>query len=213
MQDYFAEHRDRYQQPPLYTFTQVFIDPDKRGDATLDDAEEIKARLIAQGEAIEDAGALGDDFMLQSYYPAKDPIEIQKIFGSGFTEPLMQLAKGQWHGPVLSGYGVHLVYLSSVTEPPAPIFAEVRDRVAEDWRTDKSEELSEQYNAAAYRQLGTLLVQQNKLEEAAFTYRALVRKQPSATAHRELAEVLSRLGRTDEAREQLVMAESFGQKL
>mgnify|MGYP001825407399 FL=1 len=103
MQDYFAEHRDRYQQPPLYTFTQVFIDPDKRGDATLDDAEEIKARLIAQGEAIEDAGALGDDFMLQSYYPAKDPIEIQKIFGNGFTEPLMQLAKGQWHGPVLSG--------------------------------------------------------------------------------------------------------------
>ena len=36
---YFAEHQDRYQQPALYTFTQVFIDPDKRGDATLNDAE------------------------------------------------------------------------------------------------------------------------------------------------------------------------------
>jgi tetratricopeptide (TPR) repeat protein/WD40 repeat protein len=72
---------------------------------------------------------------------------------------------------------------------------------------------AEPNNAAAYHQLGTMLVQQGKLEEAAFTYRALVRKQPSATAHRELAEVLSRLGRTDEARKQLGMAESFGQKL
>jgi hypothetical protein len=55
--------------PTLYTFTQVFIDPDKRGDATLDDAQEIKAELIAQGDDIGDAGALGDRFMLQKYFP------------------------------------------------------------------------------------------------------------------------------------------------
>ena len=36
------------------------------------DAEAIKAKLIAQGDAIEDPGALGDDFMLQNYYPQKD---------------------------------------------------------------------------------------------------------------------------------------------
>jgi hypothetical protein len=30
---YFEAHQDRYQAPVLYTFTQVFIDPDKRGDA------------------------------------------------------------------------------------------------------------------------------------------------------------------------------------
>ncbi len=57
----------RYQEPALYTFTQVFIDPDKRGNATLADAEKIKATLIAQGDAIEDACALGDGFMLQNY--------------------------------------------------------------------------------------------------------------------------------------------------
>src|SRR5210317_401344 len=41
LQVYFAENRDRYQEPVRYTFTQVFIDPDKRGDATLADAETI----------------------------------------------------------------------------------------------------------------------------------------------------------------------------
>ena len=147
LQTYFDEHQARYQEPTLYTFTQVFIDPDKRGDATLADAEEIKATLIAKGDAIEDAGALGDEFMLQNYYPEKNPIEIQKSFGSGFTESLMALTAGQWHGPVLSGYGVHLVYVSHVSEPPGPLFAEQRERVTEEWKMDRGEELNEMFYA------------------------------------------------------------------
>ena len=147
LQTYFDTHRERYQQPTRYTFTQVFIDPDKRDEATLDDAAAIKATLIAQGDAIEDPGALGDDFMLQNYYPEKDQTEIQKHFGSGFAESLVELSTGQWHGPVLSGYGVHLVYVSNVIEPPAPVFAEVRERVMQDWRSDRSEELNEQFYA------------------------------------------------------------------
>ena len=103
--------------------------------------------LIAKGDAIEDAGALGDDFMLQNYYPEKDQIEIQKNFGSGFVESLVELSPGQWHGPVLSGYGVHLVYVSNVTEPPAPVFADVSERVTQDWKTDKGEELNEKFYA------------------------------------------------------------------
>jgi len=148
LQTYFDEHQDRYQQPVLYTFTQVFIDPDKRGDTTLARAEAVKVALIAEGEAIDDAGALGDDFMLQNYYPEKDQVEIQKLFGSGFTESLLELSPGQWHGPVLSGYGVHLVYVSNISEPPAPVFAEVRERVTEDWKMEKGEELNEQFYAS-----------------------------------------------------------------
>jgi len=148
LQAYFTEHQDLYQKPALYTFTQVFIDPDKRGDATLADAEKIKATLIAQGDAVDNAGALGDIFMLQNYYPEKDQIEIQKQFGSGFTESLIKLSPGQWHGPVLSGYGVHLVYVNNITEPPVPIFAEVRERVTQDWKSDKGEELNEKFYAS-----------------------------------------------------------------
>jgi hypothetical protein len=113
----------------------------------LDDAEAIKETLMARGDTIEDAGALGDDFMLQSYYPEKDPLEIQKLFGSGFAESLMDLTPGQWHGPVLSGYGTHLVYVSSIHEPSPPVFAQVREQVVQDWTSEKSEELNEQFYA------------------------------------------------------------------
>ena len=148
LQAYFDEHQERYQQPVLYTFTQVFVDPDKRGDATLADAEKIKAKLIAQGDAIEDAVALGDDFMLQNYYPEKDSVEIQKNFGSGFTASLVDLSPGQWHGPVLSGYGTHLVYVSNVSEPPAPVFAELRERVTQEWKTERGEEINKKFYAS-----------------------------------------------------------------
>ena len=64
-------------------------------------------------------------------------------------------------------------------------------------------------NAAAYDQLGTMLVQQGKLEEAASTYRRLIANRPSAAAHQELAEVLMLLGKTDEARQEREMAKAM----
>ena len=148
LQAYFAEHRQRYQEPVRFSFTQIFIDPDKRGDATLDDAEKIKATLMAKSDAVGNVAALGDDFMLQNYYPENAQADIQKLFGSGFAESLAELAPGQWHGPVLSGYGVHLVYVHRISEPPVPDFAEVRERVAQDWEDDKQEMLNEQFYAS-----------------------------------------------------------------
>ena len=157
---YFDENQTRYQEPTRFTFTQVFFDPDKRGDATLDDAEAVKATLMLQGaRAFEDAGALGDDSLLQHYYPEKDRVEIQKQFGRGFTTSLLELTPGQWHGPVLSGYGVHLVYVSSISEPPPPLFAEVRERVIQDWKIEKGEELNEQFYASLREQY-TILIEE-----------------------------------------------------
>jgi hypothetical protein len=159
---YFAEHQASYQQPTLYTFTQVFFDPDKRGDATLDDAEVVKATLIEQGDAIDDPGALGDGLMLQNYYPQKDRSEIQRNLGSGFTETLLTLVPGQWHGPVLSGFGVHLVYVNSITEPPPPVFAEVRERVIADWSLDRGEELNDKFYASLREQYTIVIEEPEK---------------------------------------------------
>jgi hypothetical protein len=142
---YFIAHQSYYTERPRFTFTQVFIDPDKRGDTTLDDAERIKATLIAKGKNIDDVSESGDDLMLQNYYPEKDQAEIQKQFGSGFAESLVELSPGQWHGPVLSGYGVHLVYVHNIVKPPAIAFDEVRERVMLDWETEKGIELNEQF--------------------------------------------------------------------
>jgi hypothetical protein len=40
-----------------------------------------------------------------------------------------------------------LVYVSNVSEPPQPMFAELREEVVKDWTTEKSEELNEKFYA------------------------------------------------------------------
>jgi len=167
LQAYFDEHQARYRQPTLYSFTQVFFDPDKRGDATLEDAEAVKATLIARGDAIDDPGALGDGLMLQNYYPQKDRAEIQKNLGSGFADTLITLAPGQWHGPVLSGFGVHLVYVNSIIEPPPPEFAEVRERVIADWSLDRGNELNDKFYANLREQYSIVIEEPEPGDEIA----------------------------------------------
>lgn len=146
LRGWFDKHHERYLEPMRYTFTQVFFDPDKRGDATLADAEAIKATLASQPDALVDAGRLGDR-LLQSYYPENDRVEVQRNFGAGFAESLVTLAPGRWHGPVLSGYGVHLVYVHDVVEPPPPEFDVVREQVLQDWTDERRETLNEAFFA------------------------------------------------------------------
>jgi Tfp pilus assembly protein PilF len=64
-------------------------------------------------------------------------------------------------------------------------------------------------NAAAYDALGKILIEQGELEEAASTYRMLVQNQPSAAAHQELAQVLVRLGRVEEAQREMARAQAL----
>ena len=148
LQSYFEAHIDRYQAPDLITLTQVFFDPDKRGNQTLKDAETIKAKLIALMQPPQDARSFGDPFMLQSYYPERSEAELAKLFGRGFAQPVFKLAPQQWHGPVLSGYGTHLVYVHDRRESEPPRFADVEAQVRQDWENDKREQLNEQFLAS-----------------------------------------------------------------
>ncbi len=168
LQSYFDEHQDRYQEPALYTFTQVFIDPDKRGDTTLDDAEAIKAKLIAQGDAIEDPGALGDGLMLQDYYPRKRTrSKSRNCSAAALPSRWLELSPGQWHGPVLSGYGVHLVYISSISEPPAPEFTALRERVVQDWTMERGEELNDKFYASLREQYTVVIEEPDEKDTVA----------------------------------------------
>ena len=148
LRTYFETHIDRYQPPDLITLTHVFLDPDKRGDKTLVDAETVKRKLAALKQPPQDARAFGDPFMLQSYYPERSEAELSKLFGSGFAQPVFELAPQQWHGPVLSGYGTHLVYVHDLQKSEPPSFTEVEEQVRQDWENDRREQLNEQFIAS-----------------------------------------------------------------
>jgi hypothetical protein len=144
---HFEANAERYQLPALTTLTQVFVDPDRRGDQTLADAEVIGAELRALDPPTEGAAAKGDPFMLQSYYPERSEQELAKLFGAEFARSVSQLEPGQWHGPVLSGYGVHFVYVEQRSPAVTPEFDAVREKVQRDWGDDRRNEFDAAYYA------------------------------------------------------------------
>jgi hypothetical protein len=145
LEAYFDAHRADYRQPDLITFTHAFVDPDKWGNETESHAASVLEALEKADDPTGGAQELGDPFMLQLYYPERTEAEISKLFGGGFARSLGDLSLGAWQDPVLSGYGVHLVYVHAKETFPDPAFANVRDRVAEDWMEAKREELNDEY--------------------------------------------------------------------
>ena len=145
LEQYFEDNLPRYSDPDLISFSQLFFNPDLRDETTLDDAAEVLAELEAAG--VPDATTLdgGDRFMLQGYFASASELEIRRQFGSGFSESVMQLEPGQWRGPVLSGYGVHLVYVYGVQKAPPPKFESVQQAVLQDWQTEQQEKFNEEF--------------------------------------------------------------------
>ena len=137
----------RYEAPATATMTQIFYDPDKRGVETLKAAKSQKTILNSRAFDAADVNTLGDPFLLQRYYPGRTQAEIARLFGSGFAEAIAGLSEKTWNGPILSGYGVHLVYIHSRQAAIPPKFPKVRRKVLQDWKNEEQKVLSDRYIA------------------------------------------------------------------
>jgi len=135
---YMHQHKDLYRLPPQVSFRQIYLSPDKRQDIEAD-ADELLARLIA-GENFHE---LGDEIMLDDEYTLASQPDIERRFGKGFARQLVSIPVEAWTGPVISGFGGHLVLISEKVEGRMPKLAEVRKEVQRDWLLDQRNELKE----------------------------------------------------------------------
>ncbi len=142
---YYADNLDKYRDPDLITFAHAFLDPDVRDKTTLADAEVLLRQLRAAGIPSPSTFAAGDRFMLENHYAAISELGIRRLFGGGFSKAVMKLEPGTWHGPVLSGFGVHLVYVYEHVTAPAPDFAKVRHLVLKNWQFDHQEKFYQDF--------------------------------------------------------------------
>jgi len=129
---YYARHPERYREPARLSFSQVYFSTDKGGARAPRDAAALLRRLQAAKGPSARAAEQGDRSTLEQDYVEHGTDEIARDFGPAFAEALARLPVGVWQGPVTSGYGIHLVYISARTEPRLPELGEVRERVARD---------------------------------------------------------------------------------
>lgn len=142
LEAYFEENKTSYGDSDRITFRQVFFDPDTRGNTTLDDAAEALTKLQAEGVPDKQFMPVGDRFMLQNDFESASEADVARQMGSGFAESVMQLEPGQWHGPVLSGYGVHIVYVFDYLRSPPAVFKDVETAVLENWQLEQRQKFN-----------------------------------------------------------------------
>jgi hypothetical protein len=141
---FMHEHREQFLRPPQLSFRQVYLSYDQRPDLNAD-AKEILARLRAG----EDPERLGDRIMLADEFPLVSQTDIERRFGDEFARQLVVVPPGVWTGPLMSGFGGHLVRVSARVEGRMPELAEVREKVQGDWELARRNELKE----ATFRKL------------------------------------------------------------
>jgi hypothetical protein len=141
-------HPDPFRVQRQFTFSQVFLNPDKHRDNLARHAAQLLSDLN-QPETKADGSALGDSFLLEHHFAAATTSEVARHFGEAFAAALGGLALGRWQGPIESGYGVHLVLVSQRTEGRLPELAEVRDAVRREWANAQRLEANEKF----YQQL------------------------------------------------------------
>lgn len=142
LEQYFQDNLQAYRDPDLITFSHAYLDPDRRAALTLDDAAKLLSQLQAAGNPDPATLDAGDRFMLESYYPEVSEFDVRRQFGTGFAEAVMKLEPGKWHGPVVSGYGAHLVYIYAVRPATPPIFEDVRNDVLANWQTEQQKQFN-----------------------------------------------------------------------
>jgi len=145
LEAWFAVNSERFKQPDLYSIAQVFFDPERRGEAAEGDAREVLEKLNALDKVPADFASFGDRAAQQNYLDQYSELELRRLFGSRLVDEIVELAPGQWHGPLMSGYGAHLVWVNDIVRFPTPGLGRVREEAKQQWMAEQIATKSEQY--------------------------------------------------------------------
>jgi len=130
LMQYYQKNITKYQSLPVYSFQQVHfsVDGDKE---TLQQKINQQKVIISQGH--EPRGELK---LLPYQVSNQNSLQINRVFGSNFSEQLMSAPLSSWSGPIESSHGVHFVLLNQRTPASNKAFDVVKSTVLTDWQYD-----------------------------------------------------------------------------
>ena len=148
LQAWLEKNPDKFRVEPKVALRQIYVNASRRGTGASAEAMKLLAQLNSEGKKLNPS-MLGDASLLPHDLALSTLAEIARVFGGLFAEQVGKLEPGRWAGPVQSGYGLHLVYVSERTEGRSSPLAEVRELVEREWFSARREEAVE----ARYRTL------------------------------------------------------------
>jgi len=142
--EWLAEHPEKYAPPERYRFRQLYLNPERHGEALRADA----ARVLEQVRALDDDAdprELGDPTLMEHAFPDASVADVVVTFGDAFADALATLPIGEWSGPVESTFGLHLVRVDGAARGELPPLDEVRADVERDWSFAERETASKRF--------------------------------------------------------------------
>lgn len=140
---FYEEHTENYKEPTKLSFTQVYFSPDKRKQP-LADAQATLKKILNQSVNKVEVKQLGDNFHLQNYFAERDYNDVRQLFGQDFAKAIFSLEKEGWSAPIQSGYGIHLVNISTIQNELIKPYKEVKENVLADWKIAQQQLYNEQ---------------------------------------------------------------------
>lgn len=137
LKSWFESNRERFALQPRISFRHLYFSPDQRGEKAQQAAAGALETLGGKPAEAPEAAALADPFMLQDIYADRSFGQVATSFGPQFAGALFQMKPGSWQGPVESGYGWHLVFISALEASRVPAFEEVEADVKSEWINDQ----------------------------------------------------------------------------
>ena len=137
LRGWYAKNGERFALPGRRSFRHLYFSQDTRGERARDGAAHARERLTGASVDTPVAAGLADPFMFQDHYADRTPEQVAGIFGSQFAEALFQLAPGSWQGPLESGLGWHLVWVTASVPGRVPPFEENEGSVRAGWMDDQ----------------------------------------------------------------------------
>jgi hypothetical protein len=140
---FLQKNRDSFRQEPQVSFKQVYLNSEKRGVNVMEEAQKMLADLAAAGPGA-DPESFSDPNMLPKEFPLYYASDIEKLFGGSFANDLLQVEPGEWTGPLISSYGLHLVFVHESIPGRDPELSEVREEVEREWTAKRRREFKEE---------------------------------------------------------------------
>jgi len=142
LEAYFAVREEIYRSEPRLAFEQFYL-----GEAP---AAGTMTRALSALRSDPAAGVSA--FRVPSLLPAQlglsPPNAVDGVFGNNFFDRIAELPPGEWAGPLVSAFGVHLVRILDHQPARTPPLEKIRDAVLKNWQEAKAREIRENDYAA-----------------------------------------------------------------
>ena len=148
LQGFLEANQSDYRTSPSYSFEQRFYSPDNRADP-LSDA--LKA--LDDGDF-----KTSDKLSLPVNFKDWDLDRVRRSFGTTFAVNLSKLkVSTSWQGPIESGFGYHLVLVTSREEARNQTLDEVREKVLTAYKFEMREQLNLQVQSAILNEYDVII--------------------------------------------------------